>query len=204
MSRNFYVRSYVSIEQMAIPRRSTALGRLLAAKRKRASTRWSSGRWLPPITPSWRTSSPCAAATYLRLLQRVRRLLQARPAGGDATGAWTIWAGWAPRIIAIRGGEPLLHPDLDQIIRRIRSTGRHRRHDHQRLSADRGAHRAAQPRRARPHADLHRQRDARRGLEEEPEGAGQEAAAAGRARRVPREHQLRGGRRHPAIPTTRW
>ena len=53
---------------------------------------------------------------------------------------------------------------------------RHRRHDHQRLPADAGPHRAAESRRARPHADLDRQRDARRGLQKEPEGAGRQAA----------------------------
>ena len=98
-------------------------------------------------------------------------------------------------IITISGGEPLLHP----------GTGRHhpphpaarhdRRADHQRLPADRRPHRAAEPRRARAPADLDRQRHARRGFEEEPQGAGQEAATAGRARRVSRQHQFGGRRR---------
>ena len=82
--------------------------------------------------------------------------------------------------------------------RRAHPPPRHdRRHDHQRLSAHRGAHPAPQPRRARPFADFHRQRHARRGFEEEPQGARPEAAIAGRTRRFSRQHQFRGGRRHP-------
>ena len=105
-------------------------------------------------------------------------------------------AGLGTTIITISGGEPLLHPDLDLIIARIRRHGMIAGHDHQRLPAHRRAHRAAEPRRARAPADQHRQRHARRGLEEEPEGARQEAATAGRARRLSREHQFGGGRRH--------
>ena len=42
----------------------------------------------------------------------------------------------------------------------------------------------------------HRQRQAGRRVEEEPQGARQEAADAGRARRISRQHQLGGRRRH--------
>ena len=40
-------------------------------------------------------------------------------------------------IVTISGGEPLLHPDLDELIGHIRPTRHDRRPDHQRLSADR-------------------------------------------------------------------
>ena len=115
----------------------------------------------------------------------------------DRLGAMGTW------IVTISGGEPLLHPDLDAIIARIRKNGIVAGHDHQRLSADRRPHRTPESRRARTPADHHRQRDARRRFQEEFEGAGQEAAAAGRARRVRGEHQLRGGRRRPRIRKTR-
>ena len=55
------------------------------------------------------------------------------------------------------------------------------RDDHQRLSAECGADRAAEPRRPRPHADFHRQSGAGRCVDEELEGAGQEAGDAGRS-----------------------
>ena len=38
---------------------------------------------------------------------------------GESTG----WPSWAATIITQSGGEPLLHPDLDQIIARVRSHG---------------------------------------------------------------------------------
>ena len=98
-------------------------------------------------------------------------------------------------VITISGGEPLLHPELDEIIRRIRKRGMIAGIDHEWLSAGGGTHSAPQPRRSRVAADFDRQRYSGRGLEKEPEGAGQEAGTAGRARRLPREHQFRGGRR---------
>ena len=47
-------------------------------------------------------------------------------------------------IITISGGEPLLHPELDEIIARIRQHGRDGGNDHERLSADAGADPAAE------------------------------------------------------------
>ena len=80
---------------------------------------------------------------------------------------------------------------------RARAQARHDRgNDHQRLSADTAARESIERRRAGPHADQHRQRHAGRSVEEEPEGAGQEAADPGRVRFVPREYQLGVGRRH--------
>ena len=92
--------------------------------------------------------------------------------------------------IEISGGEPLLHPDLDELIRHIRGTGalaglitngyllnekRIERFnnaglDHLQISIDN----------VKPD-DI---------VEEEPEGARREAADAGEARRVQRQHQL--------------
>ena len=37
--------------------------------------------------------------------------------------ALTDWARWAPPVVTISGGEPLLHPELDAIIARIRRNG---------------------------------------------------------------------------------
>ena len=97
-------------------------------------------------------------------------------------------------MIGISGGEPLTHPELDDIIRRMRRTGaiagmitngyllnverieRLNRAglDHMQISIDN-----VEP-------DEISKKVA--------EGAGQEAADAGRVCRVPREHQLGGGR----------
>ena len=51
-------------------------------------------------------------------------------------------------VVTISGGEPLLHPELDAIIARIRHNGIMAGTDHQRLSAHRRSHRKAQSRRA--------------------------------------------------------
>ena len=59
-------------------------------------------------------------------------------------------------IVTISGGEPLLHPELDDIIARIRKNGMHRRADHQRLPAGGRPHRAAEPRGPGVSADQHR------------------------------------------------
>ena len=99
-------------------------------------------------------------------------------------------------VVTISGGEPLMHPELDDVIRRIRGNGMIAGTDHQRLPAGRRPHPAPEPRRPRVAADFHRQRESRRSLEEEPEGSRQETAVAGRARRLSREHQFRSRRRH--------
>ena len=65
-----------------------------------------------------------------------------------------------------------------------------RRHDHQRLPAHRRPHPPAQSRRARSSANQHRQRQARRNLEEKPEGSGPEAGAARGTRRISGQHQF--------------
>ncbi len=59
----------------------------------------------------------------LRLLQRIRRPF-ARCAAAEA--AWpgsTTCRSWESTIITISGGEPLLHPELDELIRHIRRHG---------------------------------------------------------------------------------
>ena len=85
-------------------------------------------------------------------------------------------------MITVSGGEPLMHPELDAMIARMRRA----RHDllphHQRLLPLARAHPAPQRRRPRLPADQHRQRGAGRGLAEEPPPAGAEAEVAGRAR----------------------
>ncbi len=81
-------------------------------------------------------------------------------------------------VITLSGGEPLLHPELDDIIRAIRQQRHSGRPDHQRLSADGGTDSTTERCRSGLPPDQHRQRHAGRGIEEEPEGARQEAAAA--------------------------
>ena len=59
----------------------------------------------------------------LRLLQRVR---QGQPAGADrdrCSSGSTTWRRWRRSVVAFSGGEPLLHPDLDLLIRHIRARG---------------------------------------------------------------------------------
>ncbi len=49
---------------------------------------------------------------------------RSRSPSRKCSAALTISPASAPRIITISGGEPLLHPDLDPIIARIRHHGR--------------------------------------------------------------------------------
>ena len=70
-------------------------------------------------------------------------------------------------VITISGGEPLLHPELDDIIRRIRKHGMIAGMITNGYLLVRGAHPAPEPRRSRMAADFDRQRHARRRLEEE-------------------------------------
>ena len=59
-------------------------------------------------------------------------------------------------IITISGGEPLLHPDLDLIVRRIRDHKHHRDADYQRVSAERRSESRDSTGRAAPSPDQHR------------------------------------------------
>ena len=72
--------------------------------------------------------------------------------------------------VIISGGEPLLHPDLDRIIARIRRHGMLAALIIERLPADARADPGAERGRAGVPADQHRQRHARRRFQEEPEG----------------------------------
>ena len=75
-------------------------------------------------------------------------------------------------IISFSGGEPLLHPDLDDLIVRIRQHGAMAGMITNGYLLNCGPHPAAEPGRAGSHADFDRQRHAGRRLEEEPEDAG--------------------------------
>ena len=57
-------------------------------------------------------------------------------------------------MIGISGGEPLTHPQLDEIIRRMPQDRRDCGDDYERLPADAGTNRAAEPGRPRPPADF--------------------------------------------------
>ena len=131
----------------------------------------------------------------LRLLQRVRQGLDAGAARRHAGAHRQARRRWARSVVAFSGGEPMLHPDLDALIRAHPLARHDRRAHHQRLPAVAEADPRAQRRRARLPADQHRQRRAGRGLEEEPAAARQEAAVARRARALRRQHQLGGRRR---------
>ena len=72
--------------------------------------------------------------SFLHLLQRVRQFLQARRAGGDVPPRRSP-GGLGTTIITISGGEPLLHPELEEIIAPHSPTRHSGRHDHQRLLA---------------------------------------------------------------------
>jgi len=73
----------------------------------------------------------------VRVLQRVRRRFEAG-ALDEMMRRIDHLARLGTSIITISGGEPLLHPDLDEIVARIRTTGGWR-DDHEWVSADAGA-----------------------------------------------------------------
>ena len=64
-----------------------------------------------------------ALQSFLRLLQRVRQSLRSRAHGRDAAPRSTFWPSWAPASSPSAAANRLLHPDLDEIIRAIRSHG---------------------------------------------------------------------------------
>ena len=82
-------------------------------------------------------------------------------------------------IITISGGEPMLHPELDEIIRHIRRRGALATliTNGYLLTAERIE--PAESRGPGLPADQHRQRDSGRDLQEEPEGAGPQAGVLG-------------------------
>ena len=190
---------------MGIPRRSTVRGRAIAARRKAREYAMvaraladTSHPVLAQIVPARfcnlscgycneydKVSEPVPLEEMLRRIDHLGRL-------GTA-------------MIGISGGEPLTHPRAGrhysracgktgaiagmitngyllnvERIERLNRAGL----DHMQISID--------------------NLDPGRCVEEEPEGAGQEAADAGRACRVSCEHQLGGGRRVQGSRTTRW
>ena len=50
----------------------------------------------------------------VRLLQRIRRPLEAGADRNHVSSASTSWPNLGTNIITISGGEPLLHPELDR------------------------------------------------------------------------------------------
>ena len=114
---------YVSIVGMAIPRRSTAHGRWLAATRKVRELRMvasalasTSHPVLAQIVPARFCNLSCAycneydkVSEPVPLDEMVRRI--------DHLGRLCT------AMIGISGGEPLTHPQLDDIVRRMRMTG---------------------------------------------------------------------------------
>ena len=160
---------------MAIPRRSTLRGRWMAATRKvreyamvvRALAD-TSHPVLAQIIPTRFCNLSCAycneydkVSEPVPLEEMYRRI--------DHLGRL------GTAMIGISGGEPLTHPRPGRHHPAHEEDGRDCGHDHQRLSAQPGANRAAEPRGPRPHADLDRQPGAGRGVEEEPEDSGQAA-----------------------------
>ena len=90
----------------------------------------------------------------------------------------------------------MLHPDLDDLIRHIRSRGMMAGLITNGYFLVPKRIEAAERRRPRLPADQHRQRRAGRGVEEEPAAARQEAAAPEGPRDLRRQHQLGARRRH--------
>jgi MoaA/NifB/PqqE/SkfB family radical SAM enzyme len=180
---------------MGTPKKMTAAGRAKAAARKVRELALVARRWPLPGIRSWRrlcrrfcnlscaycneydkVSEPVPVAEMERRIDHLGRL--------------------GTSIITISGGEPLTHPELDDVIRRMRKVGamagmitngyllnverierlNQAGLDHMQISID--------------------NIEPGRRLEEEPQGSGQEARDARRARRVPRQHQLGRRRRH--------
>ena len=81
-------------------------------------------RWHPPITWSWRRSSPCASATSPAPTATSTTRFLSRSRIDEMLRRIDHLARLGTSIITISGGEPLTHPDLDQIIARIRHHGR--------------------------------------------------------------------------------
>jgi MoaA/NifB/PqqE/SkfB family radical SAM enzyme len=88
-----------------------------------ASTRWWRGRWLLPRTRCWRRLCRRGSATlscgYCNEYDKV-----SEPVPLDEMYRRIDHLGrLGTAMIGISGGEPLTHPDLDEIIRRMRKTG---------------------------------------------------------------------------------
>ena len=96
-------------------------------------------------------------------------------------------------IVTLSGGEPLLHPDLDAIIHRIRHDGMIATLITNGYLLTRDRIERLNKSRARLPSNQYRQRRAGRGVEEEPENARPETTMARSGRRVQRHCQL--GRR---------
>ncbi len=75
------------------------------------------------ITPSWRTLSPRGAATYLAPTATSTTTSPSPCRLTRCSGAIDKLGELGTSIITQSGGEPLLHPELDQIIARVRKTG---------------------------------------------------------------------------------
>ena len=76
------------------------------------------------VAPAARPHHPDPPLQHrLRLLQRVRQGLASRSRRARCSRASIIWPRSARRWSSFSGGEPLLHPDLDELIARIRSHG---------------------------------------------------------------------------------
>ena len=73
----------------------------------------------------------------LRLLQRVRQGVASRSRPTRCCARIDKLADLGTSVVAFSGGEPMLHPDLDDLIRRIRSPRHDGRPHHQRLLARR-------------------------------------------------------------------
>ena len=109
---------------MGIPRRSTARGRLIAARRKMREYAMVARALADTSHPVLAQIIPMRFCNLsLRLLQRVRQGV-ADPVPLEEMYRRIDHLGrLGTAMIGISGGEPLTHPDLDDIIRRMRKTG---------------------------------------------------------------------------------
>ncbi len=107
----------------AVPTHRRKSGIKSATRKLRELGLWGM-RWPLPGTSSWRRSCPCGSAIFPAPTATSTTRSPSRCRWTRCCAVSTIWHGLGTSIITISGGEPLTHPDLDQIIARIRHHGR--------------------------------------------------------------------------------
>ena len=120
-----------------------------------APAKWSAP-WFRPTIHFWRTSFPCGAAISPAPTATSSTIFPSRCRIEEMNQRIDHLGALGTSVVTFSGGEPLLHPELDDLIRHIRKNGMIAGLDHQRLSAGRRSHPAAESRRPRPSADHHR------------------------------------------------
>ena len=136
-------------------------------------------------------SSRPAAATSPAPTAASTTILEAGADAGVIERRVDALAALGTGIVTMSGGEPLLHPELEAIVRRVRRRGMIATVITNGYPLTRERIARAEPRRPRPPPDQHRQPHAPTRSREEPGDPRREAAAARRMGRVRRDRQLR-------------